>query len=107
MEDRNATLRGMRHRPHQSGLPKSAGACRARQRRYVLFHPRQERMRRTQGKSCSSGRYGMTTPQIEILLVEDNMDDVELTLHSLRKENLANHIHVARDGEEALEFLFG
>jgi two-component system response regulator len=48
----------------------------------------------------------MTTRQIEILLVEDNQDDVELTLHALRKENLANHIHVARDGEEALEFLF-
>ena len=48
----------------------------------------------------------MTDRQIEILLVEDNSDDVELTLHALRKENLANHIHVARDGEEALEFLF-
>lgn len=48
----------------------------------------------------------MTDRQIEILLVEDNNDDVELTLHALRKENLANHIHVARDGEEALEFLF-
>jgi CheY-like chemotaxis protein len=48
----------------------------------------------------------MTQRQIEILLVEDNPDDVELTLHSLRKENLANNIHVARDGEEALEFLF-
>jgi len=48
----------------------------------------------------------MTTQQVEILLVEDNPDDVELTLHSLRKENLANNIHVARDGEEALEFLF-
>lgn len=48
----------------------------------------------------------MPERQIEILLVEDNNDDVELTLHSLRKENLANHIHVARDGEEALEFLF-
>lgn len=48
----------------------------------------------------------MTDRQIEILLVEDNQDDVELTLHALRKENLANHIHVARDGEEALEFLF-
>lgn len=43
---------------------------------------------------------------IEILLVEDNQDDVELTLHALRKEKLANSIHVARDGEEALEFLF-
>jgi len=48
----------------------------------------------------------MTLRQIEILLVEDNPDDVELTLHALRKENLANSIHVARDGEEALEFLF-
>lgn len=48
----------------------------------------------------------MPDRQIEILLVEDNLDDVELTLHALRKENLANHIHVARDGEEALEFLF-
>jgi two-component system response regulator len=48
----------------------------------------------------------MTPRQVEILLVEDNPDDVELTLHALRKENLANNIHVARDGEEALEFLF-
>jgi two-component system, response regulator len=48
----------------------------------------------------------MTQRQIEILLVEDNPDDVELTLHAFRKENLANNIHVARDGEEALEFLF-
>ncbi len=48
----------------------------------------------------------MPDRQIEILLVEDNNDDVELTLHALRKENLANHIHVARDGEEALDFLF-
>jgi two-component system response regulator len=48
----------------------------------------------------------MTQRQVEILLVEDNQDDVELTLHALRKENLANNIHVARDGEEALEFLF-
>ena len=48
----------------------------------------------------------MSTEQIEILLVEDNPDDLELTMHALRKENLANHIHVARDGEEALDFLF-
>src|SRR5271165_1273690 len=51
-------------------------------------------------------RADMIQGPIEILLVEDNPDDVELTLHSLRKENLANHIHVVRDGEEALEFLF-
>jgi len=48
----------------------------------------------------------MTTRQVEILLVEDNQDDVELTLHTLRRENLANSIHVVREGEEALEFLF-
>jgi two-component system, response regulator len=49
----------------------------------------------------------MTEKQIEILLVEDNQDDLELALYALRKENLANNIHIARDGEEALEFLFG
>jgi len=48
----------------------------------------------------------MTNRQVEILLVEDSGEDIELTLHALRKENLANHIHVARDGEQALDFLF-
>jgi two-component system response regulator len=48
----------------------------------------------------------MTKYDADILLVEDNPDDTELTLHALRKENLANNIHVARDGEEALQFLF-
>jgi CheY-like chemotaxis protein len=48
----------------------------------------------------------MTGKQIEILLVEDNAEDVELTLHTLQKENLANNIQVVRDGEEALDFLF-
>ena len=42
---------------------------------------------------------------IEILLVEDNPDDEELTLRALRENRLANPIHVVRDGEEALEFL--
>jgi two-component system, response regulator len=41
-----------------------------------------------------------------ILLVEDNADDLELTLHALRSNSLANSIEVARDGEEALDFLF-
>ncbi len=48
----------------------------------------------------------MTTNIVEILLVEDNLSDVELTLHALRKHNLANRIHVVRDGAEALDFLF-
>ena len=43
---------------------------------------------------------------VEILLVEDNPQDLELTQRALRKANLTNSIHVARDGAEALEFLF-
>jgi DNA-binding response OmpR family regulator len=43
---------------------------------------------------------------IEILLVEDNPNDVELAMLALKKNNFANTIHVARDGEEALDFLF-
>ncbi len=44
--------------------------------------------------------------KVEILLVEDSPADVELTLHALRQNNLANRIYVARDGEEALDFIF-
>jgi two-component system, response regulator len=49
----------------------------------------------------------MTETGVEILLVEDNPDDVDLTLHAFRKHKLANQVQVARDGAEALEFLFG
>ncbi len=48
----------------------------------------------------------MTSNEVEILLVEDNPEDVELTLHALRQEKLANRVEVVRDGEEALDFLF-
>ena len=43
---------------------------------------------------------------IEILLVEDNPQDLELAQRALRKARLANRIQVARDGAEALEFIF-
>jgi two-component system response regulator len=42
-----------------------------------------------------------------ILLVEDNLDDVELTLHALKKNNIKNDVTVANDGAEALDYLFG
>jgi len=49
----------------------------------------------------------MPVPEpFEILIVEDNPLDLEMTLRGLRKANIANRIEVARDGAEALEFLF-
>src|SRR5262245_12334348 len=44
---------------------------------------------------------------VEILLVEDNPNDVELTLRALQKLNLDNKVFVVKDGAEALDFLFG
>ena len=46
-------------------------------------------------------------PQVEILLVEDNPTDVELTLRAFNARNFANQVFVARDGAEALDFFFG
>ena len=48
----------------------------------------------------------MNTKSIEILLVEDNPNDEILALHAFSKHNLGNKVHVVRDGEEALEFIF-
>ncbi|MBI2939285.1 MAG: response regulator [Chloroflexi bacterium] len=44
--------------------------------------------------------------EVEILLVEDNPSDVELTLHAFKRYNLTNRVHVVRDGAEALDFIF-
>ena len=45
--------------------------------------------------------------EVEILLVEDNPNDAELTLRALKKNKIANNIVHVKDGEEALEFIFG
>lgn len=45
--------------------------------------------------------------ECEILLVEDNPDDAELTLLAFEESRLCNQIYIARDGEEALDYLFG
>jgi two-component system response regulator len=44
--------------------------------------------------------------EVQILLVEDNPHDVELTLRALKKHNLANKVFVVKDGAEALDFIF-
>jgi len=49
----------------------------------------------------------MVKTQSSILLVEDNANDLELALHALKRGNLASQIDVARDGAEALDYLFG
>ncbi len=51
-------------------------------------------------RSCALGEL------VNILLVEDNSDDVELTMHALQRVLVANRIRTVRDGAEALDFLF-
>jgi two-component system response regulator len=46
------------------------------------------------------------TEAVDILLVEDNPQDAELTIRALKKHNLANHLFTVEDGAEALDFIF-
>jgi len=48
----------------------------------------------------------MSKNDVEILLVEDNPNDVELTLHAFKKNNIVNRVEIVRDGAEALDYLF-
>src|SRR5690349_8853014 len=49
----------------------------------------------------------MLDHSIDILLIEDNPNDAELTIRALRKNHLSNSIGHMRDGVEAIEYLFG
>lgn len=49
----------------------------------------------------------MNNQKVEILLVEDNPSDEELTMRALKKYKLSNNIFVVRDGSEALDYIFG
>jgi len=57
-------------------------------------------------KSIGLGREARARNLVDILLVEDDVDDVEMTLQSFRLARFANRIHVVSDGEEALDYLF-
>jgi two-component system response regulator len=48
----------------------------------------------------------MAEEQVEILLVEDDPNDLKLALYALKQERIGNRVQIARDGEEALDFLF-
>jgi len=48
----------------------------------------------------------MLSNEVEILLVEDNPSDLELAMRALNEHKLCNNVHVARDGEEALDYIF-
>ena len=48
----------------------------------------------------------MNPNSVEVLLVEDNINDAELTIRELKKHNMANNLFHVKDGEEALEFIF-
>jgi two-component system, response regulator len=43
---------------------------------------------------------------VQILIVEDNPNDAELTMRALKKHNLINEVYIAQDGKEALDFIF-
>ena len=43
---------------------------------------------------------------VEVLMVEDSEEDLQLALRAFKKANLLNRVHVARDGEEALDYVF-
>src|SRR5438094_2658470 len=66
----------------------------------LLHPPEKPELQRGGPRAEATGRF------VDILLVEDDQADVELTLHAFKKANITNPVHVVNDGAEALEFLF-
>lgn len=58
------------------------------------------------GGNTAESTSGQNHKLVEILLVEDNPDDVEMTLHAFSRARFTNHVEVAHDGEEALNYVF-
>lgn len=58
------------------------------------------------GGKANGSKNGHGKQLVDILLVEDNGDDVELTMHAFKQARFANRIQVASDGQEALDYLF-
>src|SRR5438093_1803302 len=65
-----------------------------------------QRAVKTDRSYSTKGAIMTALEDVEILLVEDNPNDVELTLRALQKQNLASKVFVVKDGAEALEFIF-
>jgi CheY-like chemotaxis protein/DNA-binding XRE family transcriptional regulator len=59
------------------------------------------------GAPAGGARSTMGGQLVDILFVEDRAEDAELTMHALQSAHIANRIHLVRDGESAIEFLFG
>jgi CheY-like chemotaxis protein len=59
----------------------------------------------TGDKPSSPNGNGSSHELVDILLVEDNADDVDLTLHAFKQARFANRVHVVSDGQEALDYL--
>src|SRR5689334_8393429 len=62
--------------------------------------------RRRMPEDRQSSEETMPRDEVEILVVEDDSNDLELTLYALDSERISNRIQVVRDGEQALDFLF-
>lgn len=68
----------------------------------TLFSPTDLQGRIPNGHTDGNGSKSL----VDLLLIEDNPDDVEMTLHAFKSARFSNLVHVVRDGEEALDYLF-